>query len=72
MFLLFVNPAKPGDDFDWKGLLFQTIFVFLTLQKKQKIVCGVCGSFHVRFRFVFTKVYIFVQQKRRLFDFKTP
>ena len=31
----------------------------------------VCEIFHFRFRFVFIKVYIFVQQINGLFDFKT-
>ena len=53
MFLLFINPAKPGDDFDWKGLLFQIIFVFLTLQKKTKksVWCMWEFPFSIPFRF---------------------
>ena len=38
---------------------------FYELKHKVGLSKGVCGIFHFRFRFVFTRVYIFVQQKSK-------
>ena len=40
------------------------------LKRKVRLSKNVCGISDFRFRFVFIKVYILVQQKHGLFDFK--
>ena len=45
------------------------------LNELKHMVCfskSVHGIFHFRFRFVFIKVYISIQQKHELCDFKMP
>ena len=41
------------------------------LKHKGRLSKNVSGTFHFRFCFVFIKVYIFLPQKNRLFDFET-
>ena len=41
------------------------------LKHKLRLSTTVCGIFHIRFRFVFIKVYIFLHKTYGLFDFKT-
>ena len=50
-----------------------TVHSRLLYELKQKISLSksLCGISHFRFRFVFIKFFIFVQQKAWLFDFET-
>ena len=58
----------PHLDWMWRDT-FNLRFLY-RLMLKVRLSKTVCGIFHFRFHFVFTKVYIFVQQND--FDFKIP
>ena len=64
-FLFFLSQAPTHHSFTF-NLRF-----LCKLKHKVRLSKTVCGIFHFWFRFVFIKVYIFVQQIHGLFDFKT-
>ena len=54
LFFLFQTPTHHSFAFDLRFLN--------ELKRKVRLSKTVCGTFHLRFRFVFIKVHIFVQQ----------
>ena len=70
-----INGAKNALFFLWRAathhsFTFNLQFLY-ELKHKVRLSKTACGISHFRFRFVFIKVYIFVQQMLGIFDFKT-
>ena len=65
-----MNSTKMPSFFFRELQLINLRFLY-TLKHKICLSKTVCGIFHFWFRFFFIKVYIFLQQRHGLFDFKT-
>ena len=63
--LFFLSRAPTHHSFTFNSQFLNELKHMVHLSKT------VCGIFHLRFCLIFIKLYIFVQKKHWLFDFKT-